>query len=88
LPFIGNNIPDLKEYCQAQPQFQLSWAELVLVLIPPAARPAVGPPGIVVNKQEISLTCFVFNIVRSILVKFSKAGRRPSGKTTSIEDEF
>ena len=38
--------------CQAQPQSQLSWAELALILIPPAAR----PPGQVVNKQEISST--------------------------------
>jgi hypothetical protein len=32
-------------YCQAQPQFQLSWAELALFLIPPAARPSGQPPG-------------------------------------------
>ena len=29
----------LLDYCQAQPQFQLSRAELALFLIPPAARP-------------------------------------------------
>ena len=32
-------------FCQAQPQFQLSLAELALVLIPPAARLAVRPAG-------------------------------------------
>jgi hypothetical protein len=26
-------------YCQAQPQFQLSWAKLALVSIPPARQP-------------------------------------------------
>ena len=30
-------------YCQAQPQLQLSWSELALVSIPPAARPSVRP---------------------------------------------
>ena len=40
-------------------QFQLSWAELALVLIPPAARPPGRSSGLVVNKQEISSTCFV-----------------------------
>ena len=49
-------------YCQAQPQSQLSWAELALVLIPPAARPSTQPPGLVVNKQEISSTCFVTSV--------------------------
>ena len=37
LPFIGTI------YFQAQPQFQLSWAELSLVSIPPATRLHVRP---------------------------------------------
>ena len=32
---------DYPKYCQAQPQFQLSWAELAFLSIPQAARPAV-----------------------------------------------
>ena len=33
-------------YCPAQPQIQLSWAELALILKNPAsARPAARPPG-------------------------------------------
>ena len=42
-------------YCQAQPQSQLNWAELALVLIPPAAWP---PPELVANKQDqLNLLC-------------------------------
>jgi hypothetical protein len=48
-----------EEYCQAQPQNQLSWAELALLLISPAAHPSARPAGLVVKKQEISSTCFV-----------------------------
>ena len=48
-------ILEIRHYCQAQPQFKVSWAELALFLIPPAARPAGHPPaGLVVNSQEIS----------------------------------
>ena len=43
-------------FCQAQPQFHLSWA---LFLIPPAAHQPTHPPGMVVNKQEIISTCFI-----------------------------
>jgi hypothetical protein len=32
-------LPPVPIYCQAQPQYQLSWAELALLLISPAARP-------------------------------------------------
>ena len=46
-------------FWQAQPQFKLSWAQLALFFIPPAAQPAAHPPGIVVNKQEISSTFLV-----------------------------
>jgi hypothetical protein len=41
--------------CDKIPQSQI-WAELALFLIPPADW---CPPGLVVNKQEISSTCFV-----------------------------
>ena len=48
-------------FLQAQPQSQsqLSWTELALVLFPPAAHLVGSIPGLVVNKQEISSTCFV-----------------------------
>jgi hypothetical protein len=39
-------------FCQAQPQFQLSWAELALVSISPVARPSARPP--VRNSSEIA----------------------------------
>ena len=43
-------------YFQAQLQSQLSWADLALVLIHPAARPTGRPSGLAVNKQETSPT--------------------------------
>jgi hypothetical protein len=48
-----------KSYCQAQPQSQISWAELALVMISQAARPAIRPSRIVVKKLEKSKTCFL-----------------------------
>ena len=67
MELIGENVPKqnklgnpcLDSNCQAQPQFQLSWADLALFFIPPAARPATHSPEIVVNKQEIGSTGFV-----------------------------
>ena len=87
-------------YCQAQPQFQLSWAELALFLIPPAARPAGHPPGRSSSELAGNQHNLLCNIGRSTQVElkticqnFEKMeddlqGRRPPGKTTSIEDDF
>jgi hypothetical protein len=75
-------------------QSQLTWAELALVSIPPAPRPPVRlffhPPGLVVNKQEISLTCFVTFVSQKTSKQFSKfgktednhQGRQPKQKNT------
>ena len=45
---VAADTNEVGHYCQAQPQFQLSWAELALVLIYPAARPPVR------NSSEIA----------------------------------
>ena len=52
---INHTCQSVFTYSQAQPQCQLSLAELALVSIPPASLPS----GLVVNKQKISSTCFV-----------------------------
>ena len=44
-PYLNN--------CQAQPQIQLSWAELALFSIPPATRPA-GRPAVRTSSEIAS----------------------------------
>ena len=39
-------------YCQAQPQSQLSWAELALVFISPAAHPPVLNSSEIAGKEK------------------------------------
>ena len=53
---IGICFNSFLSFCQAQPQFQLSWAELALVLIPPAARPSapLASRPAVRNSSEIA----------------------------------
>jgi hypothetical protein len=79
-------------YCQAQPQFQLSWAELALVLISPAARPsaAVRNSSETAGKEQNLLpkscrnTLLELKTIKEIL----KYGRGPPWKTSLMEDDL
>ena len=73
-------------YCQAQPQSQLSWAELALILFPPApGRPPVRTSSEIAGNERNLLS----SICRSTLVElkfgFEKLKR---WKTTSMEDDL
>ena len=70
-------------YCQAQPQFQLSWAELALFSIPPAAR--------ISSKLAGNQFIFHCNNGRSNLVEFKsmfKIWERWKATSREVEDDF